>query len=173
MEIVTAKVKIRNWQKTDILSLVENANDCNVSLYLRDTFPFPYTQTDGLKWLTEVTLDNNITHFAISINNHAIGGIGLTLQDDVYRYTAELGYWLGINYWGQGIMTDVVSSFVNFCFQEYSLLRIEAKVFAKNLASKRVLEKCNFGLDAILKNNVIKNGQVMDSYLYSLVLNSN
>jgi RimJ/RimL family protein N-acetyltransferase len=53
------------------------------------------------------------TDLAIVIDGKAAGGIGIVLKTDVERITAEIGYWLGENYWNKGIMTEAVKQFVH------------------------------------------------------------
>jgi RimJ/RimL family protein N-acetyltransferase len=62
----------------------------------------------------------------------------------VHIHTATLGYWLGEDFWGRGIMTEAVAAFIDFCFENFPLRRVSAEVFANNPASARVLEKAGF-----------------------------
>ena len=99
----------------------------------------------------------------------AAGGIAIRLGDDVHRHTAGLGYWLGESFWGRGIMTEAVAIFTDFCFNTFPLRRIYAEAFANNPASARVLEKAGFIFEGRLKDNVIKDGELLDSLLYAKV----
>jgi ribosomal-protein-alanine N-acetyltransferase len=85
----------------------------------------------------------------------------------VHRQTAELGYWLGENLWGHSIVTEAVAAFTDFCFDNFPLRWIYAEPFANNPASARVLEKAGFVFEARLKNNVFKDGKLLDSLLYA------
>jgi RimJ/RimL family protein N-acetyltransferase len=80
---------------------------------------------------------------------------------------AELGYWLGKDFWGRGIVTEAVAAFTDFCFQDFPLRRVYAEPFANNSASVRVLEKAGFVFEGRLKNNVVKDGELLDSLLYA------
>ena len=64
-------------------------------------------------------------------------------------------------------MTEAVAAFTDFCFEKFQLRRIYAEPFANNPASARVLEKAGFTFEGRLKNNVMKDGQVLDSLLYA------
>jgi len=97
----------------------------------------------------------------------AAGGIGVHSGQDVHRHTATVGYWLGEDFWGRGIMTEAVTAVTNFCFENFPLRRISAEVFANNPASARVLEKAGFIFEARLKNHVFKDGKLLDSLLYA------
>jgi RimJ/RimL family protein N-acetyltransferase len=85
----------------------------------------------------------------------------------VHSHTATLGYWLGEDFWGRGIMTDAVAAFIDFCFENFPLRRVSAEVFANSTAFARVLEKAGFVFEGRLKNNVIKDGELLDSLLYA------
>jgi len=88
----------------------------------------------------------------------------------VYRYTAEIGYWIGEPYWGKGIATIAVAQIVQqIRKQSPEIVRIYAEIFDHNIASMRVLEKNGFTLESTRKKSVVKNGVVMDDYVYVLI----
>ena len=102
---------LRPYQLSDKLALVKHANNKNISDNLRDRFPNPYTGKDA-EWFINFVLENNnpVTNFIIEINNEAAGSIGFWRGEDVYRLNAEIGYWLGEEHWGKGIMTNVIKA---------------------------------------------------------------
>jgi [ribosomal protein S5]-alanine N-acetyltransferase len=151
----------------DVDSLVKHANNRKVWLALRDLFPHPYKVQDARQFLQRAIGEQPTMKFCIEVNGAAAGGIGVRLGEDVHRHTATVGYWLGEDFWGRGIMSEAVAAFTDFCFQNFPLRRISAQVFANNHASARVLEKAGFVFEARLKNNVIKDGAVLDSMLYA------
>jgi len=104
---------------------------------------------------------------AVEVEGVAAGGIAVTLLDDVYHRTAEIGYWLGEPFWGRGIMTDAISAIVPVAFERFAIVRLQAGVFATNPASMRVLEKCGFVREAVLENAITKNGFVMDEVMHA------
>ena len=103
---------------------------------------------------------------AIEVDGVAAGGIAVTLLDDVYHRTAEVGYWLGEPFWGRGIMTDAVSAIVPVAFERFPIVRLQAGVFANNPASMRVLAKCGFVREAVLKDAITKNGVLLDEVMH-------
>ncbi len=111
-------------------------------------------------WQTE----NPQQSFAIEYNGEFAGSIGLVKQNDVYRLTAEIGYWLGEPFWGQGIATKAVKLIAEYGFSQLELIRIYSGVFDFNKASQRVLEKAGFTLECIVEKAVIKNENVCDEY---------
>ena len=166
-KLVLEQCTIRPWRLEDAESLVKHANNRKVWLGLRDSFPYPYTIEDAHKFLQRITTEEPATHFCIDVATKAVGGIGIRIGSDVHRYTAELGYWLGEHFWGRGIMSDAVAAFKDFCFNNFQLRRLYAEPFANNQASARVLDKTGFVFEGRLKNNVTKDGKLLDSLLYA------
>ena len=169
MKIKFGEYRIRDWKKGDAESIARYANNPNVAIRLRDRFPCPYTIYVAEGFLAAVSRQDPRMAFAIATRHEAIGGIGLDMGSDVYRFTAELGYWLGEPFWGRGIMTEAVASFVAWAFEHFSLYRVHANVFATNAASARVLEKAGFEFEGRLRAGVFKNGQVLDQLVYAKV----
>jgi [ribosomal protein S5]-alanine N-acetyltransferase len=161
--------QIRSYQMNDQDAIVRYANNRNVSINLRDSFPFPYTAADGIAWLDGVLHQAVETQFAIASQRELIGGIGLILQSDISHRSAELGYWLGEPFWGKGIATAAVEALTDWGFRELGLLRVYAHVFESNPASLRVLEKAGFSYEGRLRRHVVKEGRVMDMLLYAVV----
>jgi RimJ/RimL family protein N-acetyltransferase len=95
--------------------------------------------------------------------------IGLHPQKDVYRLSAELGYWIGEPFWGNGIATKAVELILKYGFETLNLNRIYAGVFEHNIASMRVLEKCDFVKEGIAKQAVIKNNKVIDEHKFAII----
>jgi RimJ/RimL family protein N-acetyltransferase len=110
------------------------------------------------------------TYFAIEISGRVAGGIGYTLHTDVERVGAELGYWLGVAHWGRGVATDAVRAVTDHAFAAHpELRRVWAVPYDTNPASARVLEKAGYTLEGTMRESVIKDGRVLDSWLYAVL----
>jgi RimJ/RimL family protein N-acetyltransferase len=158
---------IRSWCADDERSLVENANNRKVWRNLVDAFPHPYTAADARDWIrTAATADPEV-HFAIARAGVAIGGVGVLLHSGELSRTGTLGYWLGERFWGLGIAAAVVAAFAPYASARFALVRLEARVFAWNPASARVLEKCGFAREALLRDRIFKDGQIVGEYVYA------
>ena len=92
-------------------ALVRHADNRKIWLNVRDRFPHPYTPADAEAWVARAAAATPETQFAIEVEGEAVGGVGLFLQADVERYSAEIGYWLGEALWGRGLATAVVRGF--------------------------------------------------------------
>jgi RimJ/RimL family protein N-acetyltransferase len=153
----------------DAPSLAQHANNRRVWRNLRDLMPHPYSEADARAFIGLLLDDERPTRFVIDVGGAAIGAIGVQLKTDIERVGGELGYWLGEPYWGRGILSEAVPAFTAWALREFKLLRMEAIVFAGNLASARVLEKAGYVLEGTMRRSAIKDGQVIDRWMYAYV----
>jgi RimJ/RimL family protein N-acetyltransferase len=160
---------IRSWRPDDAAALRLHADDRLVWVNLRDSFPHPYTDRDAREWVRLAAGQSPETHFALTNDDAVVGGIGIRIGDDVFRRSAEIGYWLGSPYWGRGIATAAVRALTAWAFEEHDLVRLWASVFAWNPASARVLEKAGYACEGRLRQSVIKDGLLTDQLLYARV----
>lgn len=169
MELICSCCTLRHWKQGDEHSLVRHASNRRVSRNLRDEFPSPYTLADARWWIQHAATLKPGLALAIVVEGQAVGGIGLILRDDIYRRSAEIGYWLGEEFWGRGIMTEAVQTVTEYAFAHYDLCRIYAGVFEFNSGSMRVLEKAGYQFEARHRKAVTKDGQTFDELIYACV----
>lgn len=164
-------VIIREWRIMDASALAETLNHRRVLDCLRDGLNYPYTKNDAEKYINyALSADKNKEFlYAIVYCGQVVGNIGATRCKNIHFRTAELGYYVNEKFWGRGIATAVVKLLSEKIFDGTDILRIFAEPFADNFASRRVLEKCGFALEGILKSNAVKNGIVRDMAMYAKV----
>ncbi len=160
-------VTIRKFRRNDKFRMAEIANNEKVAVNLRDAFPSPYTVDDAQKFISMCLRQKPYQVFAIEYGGEYVGNIGLQRQGDVYSKTAELGYFIGEPYWHRGITPRAVNLICEYGFRELDVIKIFSGVFSFNTASQRVLEKCGFGIEAVLRNAVIKKGVICDEVRYA------
>jgi len=161
---------LREWKPADAASLARHADDRRIWRNLRDRFPHPYAQADAEAFIALALAMEPVTFFAITVEDDAVGGIGYTLHEDVERVSAEIGYWLGVAHWGQGIVTSAVAAVTRLAFSRHEgLRRIYAVPFAWSVASTRVLEKAGYRLEGRLRQSVIKDGEITDQFMYAIL----
>lgn len=163
--------RIRQWKIEDAADLAKMLNNRNILNNLRDGLPYPYTRKDAEEYITAMlNADQTKTFaFAITVDDKAVGSIGAFRCDNIHFRTAEMGYYIGEPYWGNGMATGAVKQICSYVFEHTDIIRIFAEPFAYNTASCRVLEKAGFQLEGILRSNAIKNGKVLDMKMYSLI----
>jgi len=163
------KTNLRPFQEKDADQLAYLANNNKISDNLRDAFPHPYSKDDALNFIKFCTNESPLRKFAIEYHNQLVGAIGLAIQDDVYKFNAELGYWLGEPYWGKGIMPDAIKQIVLYGFNDLNLVRIYSSIFDFNKNSIRVLEKVGFEFEGIGKSAVYKNKKLCNECRYAII----
>lgn len=161
--------RVRSWTAADAPAIVPHANDRNVSSMLRDRFPHPYALRDAEAFLARALATRPETDFAIEVGGEVAGGIGFIPGTDIERVSAEVGYWLGVAFWGRGVVTAALRAASAWAFDAYDLRRVFAVPFADNRASCRVLEKAGFAREGFLRSAVVKDGRVHDLALYALL----
>jgi len=165
------KCRIRKWELSDARDLAVALSNKKLQDNLRDGLPYPYNEQGGKDFISAMlSADENETFvFAITVDNIAIGSIGIFRQGNIHRRTAELGYYIAEEYWGKGIMTEAVRQICEYVFSKSDIIRIFAEPFAYNIASCRVLEKAGFQYEGTLRSNALKNGKVIDMKMYSKI----
>jgi ribosomal-protein-alanine N-acetyltransferase len=159
---------LRAWHPSDVDALAALANDRRIARNLTHLFPHPYTRDDAVAWITQIAPARaEILAWAIETDGVLAGGGGLILGEGVYKRTGEIGYWLGVDHWGRGVATVATTAIVDWAFSSTALERLEAGVFAWNPASMRVLEKCGFRREGVLRRSVERFGELTDRVVYA------
>jgi [ribosomal protein S5]-alanine N-acetyltransferase len=164
---IADRIVLRQWMATDADALVRLADNRKIWFNVKNRFPDPYTRVDAESWIAHCQSETGkCTQFAIDLDGVAIGGIGIDPLTDVQQLTADIGYWIGEPYWGNGVATAALTEMTRYAFVEFPFERIQALVFEWNPASRRVLEKAGYALEAQLARSIVKDGRLGDGFLY-------
>ena len=169
MQIRFGEWQLRSFQPEDAPALAKYGNNRAIWRNLWDRHPYPYGIEDAEEWIQFAMGQEPETVFAIASADEAIGCIGMLPQDDVARISAEVGYWLGEPFWNHGIATGALRALTEYAFSELGLIRLYATVMEWNPGSTRVLEKAGYQYEGLLRKSVIKDGQIIDQWLYAMV----
>jgi RimJ/RimL family protein N-acetyltransferase len=150
-------------------SFVRLLNNVNVEKWLLQ-IPSPYTYEDADDFINKCR-DNkkDLNDFAYAIENKGIhvGGIGLHKK---FEHAAEVGYWIGEEYWGKGFATAALNKILDIGFNKLKFSRIHAHVFEGNIASERILLKCGFEYEGFLRKCHKKGNTFINSKLFARVV---
>lgn len=162
---------LREWKITDAKELAKILNNKKILDQLRDSLPYPYEEKDAKKYIQTVLdmPEKEGYAWAIHINDKVIGSVGVFRKTDIYHRTAEIGYYIAEEYWGQGIVKQVLAQVCDYVFANSDIVRIYSQPFAVNKASCSVLYKAGFNYEGTMSCNVVKNGVVMDQKIYAKV----
>src|SRR6516225_4293206 len=163
----TKRLTLRRFREADIPDLIRLISAREVAATtLR--IPYPYTHRDAVEFLTRYAQGPDlILAIVLRPQGYLCGGIGLHPESQHRR--AELGYWIGLPYWGHGYATEAAQAVVRYGFMELKLNRIFASHFKENRASQRVLTKLGMRREGCMRQHVIKWGQFVDLELYSIL----
>jgi [ribosomal protein S5]-alanine N-acetyltransferase len=163
----TPRLKLRPYTEADIPELLPLIGTREVAATtLR--IAHPYTEQDAKAFL-ELAKDPDKLWLAITLrsNGRQIGGIGLRVEKQ--HQHAELGYWLGVPFWGHGYATEATADILRYGFETLALHRIFASHFKHNPASGRILKKVGMKYEGCQREHLLKWDRFVDSELYGLL----
>ena len=160
------QIVLRNFKLSDAAKMAVLANNEKISCNLRDAFPHPYTVQDAENFINSFMNQEPVTFFAIEYKGEYTGNISLMMGQDVYRRSAEVGYFIGEPFWHKGIVTIALKLITKYGFEELDIVRIHTGVFEYNTESMKVLEKNGYEKDGVFKKSITKKGQLWDEHRY-------
>ncbi|KAF2018498.1 acyl-CoA N-acyltransferase [Aaosphaeria arxii CBS 175.79] len=168
----TSRLIIRPMHPQDAPSYARAAGTPLIAKYMSLAFPSPYTLEHSNGWI-KLNLTDKIPNYVIAEKDHpdvVIGGMGFKPGADVQSHAAELGYWIGEDWWGKGYMQEALAGLTEYGFESGRWSRLWANVFSENQASVTCLEKCGYKLEGVLKGHVQKHGEVSDLHVLGLTI---
>jgi [ribosomal protein S5]-alanine N-acetyltransferase len=170
-QLVTARLLLRPFRLTDAEDVCRLAGDREVASTTL-SIPHPYDLNMAETWIAAVgegsTRSRELVFALQRTDDQAlVGAIGLVLQSDHAR--AELGYWIGKPYWGQGYATEAGRAVVRYGFGTLGLNRISGHHFVRNPASGRVMAKLGMVHEGRLRQYVCKGGVYEDVDVYAVL----
>lgn len=147
MILETKRLIMRPWQETDAEDLYRYASDPRIGPIAG--WPVHTSVTNSLEIIRGVLSEPETYAVVLKDEGHAVGSVGLMLgkasnnvkiPDD----EGEIGYWIGVPYWGQGLIPEAVRELLRYGFEELNIQKAWCGYFDGNIKSKRVQEKCGF-----------------------------
>ena len=163
----TARLKLRPYRNADIPELLPLIGTREVAATtLR--IPHPYTEQDARGFFAMAEEPGKLwLAITLRADGRQLGGIGLRI-DEQHQH-AELGYWLGVPYWGQGYATEAAREMLRYGFKDLGMHRIFASHFKRNPASGRILQKVGMKYEGCQREHLRKWDQFVDSELYGIL----
>ena len=170
-ELRTPRLLLRSFERGDIPAIVRLAGAREIAATTVN-IPHPYAEEDARTFLVHAEDDcraGRSVSFAVTISpgGDLCGAVGLAITSAHER--AELGYWIGVPYWGQGFATEAANAAMAFGFDTVRLHRIYASHFAGNIASRRVLEKIGMRHEGPSRQHIRKWNRFIDLENYGLL----
>jgi RimJ/RimL family protein N-acetyltransferase len=136
----TERLTLRQPTLADVKAITHLANDRRIAENTR-RLPHPYCQDHAVEFVRAMAEDQRDTAFLIENNHKPIGMVGINWCEPD---SAELGYWLGVDHWGQGFGTEAARAAIDFFFEEFDHDQLISGARVANPASRNILEKCGF-----------------------------
>lgn len=167
----TPRLILRPFKMSDAPVVAELANDKDIATNT-ENLPFPYLEHHAIDWIRAHQYMYDDDHMLTLAITHAkknivIGAIGLEFTK-TYNH-AELGYWLGKPYWGNGYATEATKRMIHHGFMELNLHRIHAMHLKKNPYSGKVLKKLGMQQEGTLREHIMKWGEYLDVEVYGIL----
>ena len=163
----TERLLLRPFKLSDIDAVLEYASDPQWATH----YPGPYNRKRAeymVAFAVSTPRDNGAV-FAIVYDGRVIGLVSLNVDPEDRERKAELGYDIARNVWGRGLAAEAASAVCDWGFREYALAKIFAGADARNKRSLRVMEKLGMTREAVHRSDEVKDGERVDSALYSVL----
>ncbi len=168
----TARLALRPLKPDDAPTIARLAGQREIA----DTtlsIPHPYSVEQAQEWIaTHGGPQNPTKQMGFGITTRAdgqlIGAVGLR-EIDAQHCHAEMGFWIGVDWWGDGYATEAAKAVVRYGFAELRLNRIYSHHMVRNPASGRVLEKIGLKREGLLRQRVRKWGVFEDVVLMAIL----
>jgi len=171
LKINSQRINLRTLRKSDAFSIYENAKDRDISRYT--TLPSPYKLKHAEEFVRQTHQNlRKKSAYELGIEDPQTEGIigMISLMKINYESkNAEVGFWLGKKYWGQGLTKEALHLILNFGFRKLKLRRIYARVMHPNVTSAKLLEKVGFKLEGRMRKSFFRNGRYYDELRYGLL----
>jgi RimJ/RimL family protein N-acetyltransferase len=136
----TERLTLRRPTLADVKAIARLANDRRIAENTR-RLPHPFSQDHAIEFVRALASDNRGTVFLIENNYTPIGVVGVDWRQPG---APELGYWLGVEHWGQGFGTEAARAAIDFTFEEFEVEQLISGARVTNPSSRNILEKCGF-----------------------------
>jgi RimJ/RimL family protein N-acetyltransferase len=136
----TERLTLRRPTLADVKAIARLANDRRIAENTR-RLPHPYLTDHAVEFVRTMASDPHETVFLIENSHTPIGVVGIDWREPD---APELGYWLGVEYWGQGFATEAARAVIDFTFEECDAEQLVSGARVANPASRNILEKCGF-----------------------------
>lgn len=170
----TQRLILRPWTEADTESLYKYAKDPAVGPIAGWT---PHTSLENSREVIRNILSSPETYAVVlKETNEPVGSVGIMFVNDVHSADiqegdAEIGYWIGVQHWGKGLIPEAVKCLLKRCFEELDIKRVWCGYYDGNIRSRRVMDKCGFKFHHTEENKVSPLGDVRTEHFTLLTKN--
>lgn len=170
-QMETARLTLRPFRLRDASDVYVWSHDPEVARYvLWEPHSSVRESKNWIRWMKRMYREAQPASWAVVLKDsgRVIGSIGFMWFNRDY-HSAEVGYSIARDCWGRGIATEALACIVKYGFETLRLHRIEAQHDTRNPASGRVMEKCGFHREGILRDRIFNKGEYIDVALWAII----
>ena len=169
-ELETERTRLRQFTDDDLHDVFAGLSHPEVIKYYGVSFDSAESTKEQLKWFRDLEENETGIWWAVCAKSDGafLGAGGLCEMSKEHR-KAEIGFWLLPDYWGRGLMTEVMPAILEYSFGTLDLHRIEGFVESENKNCKRAMSKLNFNLEGTMIDSEIKDGKFISVDIYSKI----
>ena len=166
--IKTKRLLLRQFIAIDLENVYKGLSDPEIIKYYGVSYKTLEDTKAQMQFFVDLEKEGTGIWWAVcSLDNKTFYGAGgLNSLNKVHK-KAEIGFWLLTEFWGQGIMTEVMPIICNYGFDNLELHRIEGLVETDNLNCKKAMKKLDFKLEGTMKDCEVKNGKFISLVIYA------
>lgn len=168
MKLVTERLYLRPWKKSDIPAMVEMLNDKSIHRFTRVSYP--YRKKDAKEYFKKAKKEKDNKRWGIfkKVDNILVGSVTLKNIDKKAK-KAEVGYLIHRKHRSKGYATEVTKRILGYAFKILKLNRVEINYAKENLASKKVIKKLGAKQEGILRQELFVGGKLHDHVIHSIL----
>lgn len=167
---ITTQLSLHSWNPKDIHELTDLAGQKEIVFQLKDCFPSPFHLSDAVNYIEKSIQGDPPHRLAIKNDKQLLGGLNLYLKNDIYKYSAEIRYWLSKDCFNHAnIMMRILPIFCHYVFEHFNIQKIYACVYEKDTVSMDFFEKTGFKKEGVLKQAILKEGRLMDEHRFYML----
>lgn len=170
--IKTNRLYLRQFGENDLENVFKGLSHPDIVKYYGVSYDSLEATKEQLIWFETIEKTNTGIWWAVcSFDNETfLGAVGLSGLSQQHK-KAEIGFWLLRDFWGQGLIKEVIPIICSYAFKNLNLHRIEGFVETENIACKRTIEKIGFKLEGTMKECEVKNGKFISLDIYAKLKN--
>lgn len=143
MKIETRNLILRPWRESDAEALFKYARDERIGPAAG--WPAHTSVENSRQIIKDVLSAPNTYAITIRGSDEAVGSVGIfACTCEEYKNEPEIGYWIGVPFWGNGLVPEAVEALLDVCFDWMGAQRVWCGHYEGNERSRRVIEKCGF-----------------------------
>jgi len=162
------KIYLRPLIESDSTNIAKYGNNKKIWKNLTNVFPNPYTNQKAIKRIRKIKDKKDLISLGIIYHEELVGEVIASFRKDIDSKKVFIAYWVGEPYWNKGIASEATKLFSKFLFKNFSIKKIQARVFSWNPESMKVLKKNGFKLEGVIRKGVYKNKKYCNEHIYGV-----